>query len=99
MFVIQPSIKIISNLKELLSEVDFHINNDNIIHLLKVKLIKYFENHVNNSFPELEKELENEIDDYLPVSTPEIKDAVNHVVDLMMDEIQKEITDYLNNKL
>lgn len=101
MFVISPSLHIIQKLKELLSEiqVSLHWNNDTIIHMLKIKLYQYFEKQLNNSYPELIKEIDNTVDKMLPVSSEEIQNAVNDVVNQMMDEIKKEILTYLNNQV
>jgi len=101
MFVIQPSIHIISNLKEILATFEnrLQINNESVIHLLKVKLCKYFQNQINNSYPELKHQIDDAIDGMLPVSNEQIQEAVNSVVNQMMDEIKNEINLYLNNQL
>jgi len=101
MFVISPSLHIIQHLKELLSEIQvpLHWNNDTIIHMLKIKLIQYFEKQLNNSYPEIIQEIDNTVDKMLPVSSEEIQNAVNDVVNQMLDEIKKEIISYFNNQV
>jgi hypothetical protein len=99
MFIVQPSPRIISILKEVLSEIEVNVNStkDLILHELKKRLCKHFQNEINNYLPELERQIDQEIDQMIPVHNQEIIDAVNAVVNNMIEEIEKEINSYLNN--
>jgi predicted metal-dependent hydrolase len=99
MFTTLSSTYIIQNLKELLSEVETQIEHGEIIHMLKIKLCKYFENKINNSFPQIEQELDNNINRLIPIQDEEIKNRIDEVLNQMMEEIKKEIDEYLNNKI